>query len=100
MATTRATLLYQEAKLAKHPGPCGPIALSVLTDESYIDVLGILENIGADHDHGLFHMDFIQRRQQVINHGSPANGVHDFGQSGLHPCAQTGGENDGGGFLL
>lgn len=50
MATTRATLLYQEAKLAKHPGPCGPIALSVLTDESYIDVLGMLETIGADHD--------------------------------------------------
>jgi len=34
--THRAAMLYQEAKMLKHGGPCGPIALSILTDQSYI----------------------------------------------------------------
>ena len=63
MATTRARLLYQEAKQHEHPGPCGPIAMSVLTDETYLDCLGVLKEIEADHDPkkgGLYASDMVR----------------------------------------
>ena len=48
--TGLSDLLYAEAKILEHPGPCGPIALAVLTGRSYLDSLAVLEDIGADHD--------------------------------------------------
>lgn len=48
--TGESDLLYAEAKIHNHPGPCGPIALAVLTKKSYLDSLGVLEAIEADHD--------------------------------------------------
>ena len=63
MVTTRARLLYQEAKQHEHPGPCGPIAMSVLTDQTYLDCLGVLKEIEADHDPkkgGLYAADMVR----------------------------------------
>ena len=48
--TGLSDLLYAEANHLNHAGPCGPIALSVLTGQSYLDSLAVLEDTGADHD--------------------------------------------------
>lgn len=44
--TQRASLLYQEAKTLGHGGPCGPIALAILTDKTYVDAVKLCETDG------------------------------------------------------
>lgn len=44
--THRAAMLYQEAKIAGHRGPCGPIALSILTNQPYVEAVKLVEAKG------------------------------------------------------
>ena len=46
LMTQRASLLYQEAKTLGHGGPCGPIALAILTDKTYVDAVKLYETDG------------------------------------------------------
>ena len=44
--TQRASLLYQEAKTLGHGGPCGPIALAILTEQTYLDAVKLCDTDG------------------------------------------------------
>jgi len=50
--TQRATLLYKEAEILGHGGPCGPIALSILTDQAYLDAVKLCEARGHNATKG------------------------------------------------
>jgi len=74
--THRADLLYNEAKILKHGGPCGPIALAILTDRTYLDAVKLCERYHHNPTKGTG-MDSFQMLMLLNNIGYHVEDVTD-----------------------